>query len=277
MFHGFYSSLARSWYLSLFSLSFNFSQWLAGTVKSPHYSAGSLFLLLTITRSGHYYYYYYYYYLNLYEIFSTVLASGFSLEWKQESSGQNFQKSLKTFLKILIDLNNTVWSRFIFWFSVLLDCSKRANYYRHICHLQSTRWQVLLTNTRCSLLASPNLREFYTSHFLGRILICAYTIFQLGQILISCTIPSGSLFLPGRAYFILSSYQFSLWCKWSLWQYFVLLSKRFTFTFEILEFSQFDASCILTIVFIPIFFCSYYYHYITPWEFLTRQQVSSCL
>ena len=33
-FHSFFSSLARSWYLSFFSLSFNFSLWSAGTEKS---------------------------------------------------------------------------------------------------------------------------------------------------------------------------------------------------------------------------------------------------
>ena len=34
MFHGFFNSLGRSRYLSFFSLSFNFTQWSAGTAKS---------------------------------------------------------------------------------------------------------------------------------------------------------------------------------------------------------------------------------------------------
>ena len=34
MFHSFFSSLSRSWYLSLFSLSFSFTLWSAGTAKS---------------------------------------------------------------------------------------------------------------------------------------------------------------------------------------------------------------------------------------------------
>ena len=34
MFHYFFHSLARSWYLSFFSLSFNFTLWSAGTAKS---------------------------------------------------------------------------------------------------------------------------------------------------------------------------------------------------------------------------------------------------
>ena len=52
----FFSSLTRSWYWSLFSLSFSFTQWSAGKV---HFPAGSLslslslfFYLLTIIRSG---------------------------------------------------------------------------------------------------------------------------------------------------------------------------------------------------------------------------------
>ena len=34
MFHSFFNSLARSWYLSFFSLSFSFILWSAGTAKS---------------------------------------------------------------------------------------------------------------------------------------------------------------------------------------------------------------------------------------------------
>ena len=45
---------------------------------------------------------------------------------------------------------------------------------------------------------SQNPREVCASHFLGRILDCAYTICSYGQISISCTIPSGSPSPPGR-------------------------------------------------------------------------------
>ena len=51
MFHSFFSSLARSKYLFLFSLSFNFTLCFAGTVKSA--TCQILFFLLTITRPGH--------------------------------------------------------------------------------------------------------------------------------------------------------------------------------------------------------------------------------
>ena len=46
MFHSYFRSLARSRYLSFFSIYFSFTLWSAGT-------AGSLLFLLTITRSGH--------------------------------------------------------------------------------------------------------------------------------------------------------------------------------------------------------------------------------
>ena len=57
IFHSFFSSLAWSWYLSLLSVSFSFTQWLAGTVKSTiqqvlFFLFFFFFLLLTITRSG---------------------------------------------------------------------------------------------------------------------------------------------------------------------------------------------------------------------------------
>ena len=52
MFHSFLSSLARSKYLSLFSLSFSFTLWTAGTSKSPIRQVLFSFLL-TVTRSGH--------------------------------------------------------------------------------------------------------------------------------------------------------------------------------------------------------------------------------
>ena len=40
---------------------------------------------------------------------------------------------------------------------------------------------------------SENPREFYASHFPGQILLCAYTIWQSGQILISCTISNDTV------------------------------------------------------------------------------------
>ena len=51
MFYGFLSSLARSRYLSFFSLSFNFALWSAGTAKSTIRQV--LSFLLIITWSGH--------------------------------------------------------------------------------------------------------------------------------------------------------------------------------------------------------------------------------
>ena len=50
MFHSFFNSLARSRYLSFFSLSFRFILWSAGTAKSTNLQI--LFLLLIIMRSG---------------------------------------------------------------------------------------------------------------------------------------------------------------------------------------------------------------------------------
>ena len=46
MFHGFFNSVAKSWYLSLFSYSFNFILWSAGTAKSRILQVLSLCLLL---------------------------------------------------------------------------------------------------------------------------------------------------------------------------------------------------------------------------------------
>ena len=54
MFHSLFHSLARSRYLSFFSLSFRFSLWSAGTAKSTILQI--LFFLLIIMRSGLYYY-----------------------------------------------------------------------------------------------------------------------------------------------------------------------------------------------------------------------------
>ena len=56
MFHGFFSSIARSRYLFFFSLSFNFTQWIAGIAKSTIRQVFFLFFclfcffLLTITK-----------------------------------------------------------------------------------------------------------------------------------------------------------------------------------------------------------------------------------
>ena len=51
MFHSFFNSLARSRYLSFFSLSFRFILWSTGRAKSTILHI--LFLLLIIMRSGH--------------------------------------------------------------------------------------------------------------------------------------------------------------------------------------------------------------------------------
>ena len=51
MFHSFFNSLARSRYLSLFSHSFRFILWSAGTAKSTIFQI-LLFFLLIIIRSG---------------------------------------------------------------------------------------------------------------------------------------------------------------------------------------------------------------------------------
>ena len=51
-FQNFFCSLARSKYLSLFSLSFNCTMWSGGTAKSTIRRV-IFFLLLTITRSSH--------------------------------------------------------------------------------------------------------------------------------------------------------------------------------------------------------------------------------
>ena len=52
MFHSFFNSLARSRYLSFFSLSFRFIVWSAGTAKSTILQILFFFLLLIIIRSG---------------------------------------------------------------------------------------------------------------------------------------------------------------------------------------------------------------------------------
>ena len=48
MFHSFFNSLARSRYLSLFSHSFSFILWLAGTTKSTIFQVLFIFLLIII-------------------------------------------------------------------------------------------------------------------------------------------------------------------------------------------------------------------------------------
>ena len=105
MFHSFFNSLPRSKYLSLFSHSFNFTLWSAGTVKSTILQVFSF--LLIIIRSG-----------CLAEIgwsvciiviiyslefFTWVLADGFSMEfeWQQVS------RTLPSILTVLI--NVVVW------------------------------------------------------------------------------------------------------------------------------------------------------------------------
>ena len=52
MFHSFFNSLARSRYLSLFSHSFSFILWSAGTAKSTVLQVFFFFLLLIIIRYG---------------------------------------------------------------------------------------------------------------------------------------------------------------------------------------------------------------------------------
>ena len=52
MFHSFFNSLARSRYLSFFSLCFRFIQWSAGTAKSTILQIFFFFFLWIIMRSG---------------------------------------------------------------------------------------------------------------------------------------------------------------------------------------------------------------------------------
>ena len=52
MFHIFLSSLARSGYLSLFSLTLNFTLWSSGTIKSTIQQVLCFFFFLTITWSS---------------------------------------------------------------------------------------------------------------------------------------------------------------------------------------------------------------------------------
>ena len=91
MFHSFFNSLARSWYLSFFSLSFRFILWSARTAKSTIFpilfffcwllwglvfwpGLGDPFVCLSpigvycesFSRTDYYYYYYHYYYYYYY-------------------------------------------------------------------------------------------------------------------------------------------------------------------------------------------------------------------
>ena len=78
--HFFFSSLARSRYLYLFLLS----------IISTLWSAGTLFLLLTLTMSGRLIViYYYYYYYTHWEFFTLPLIDDLShlFDWSQFYSG----------------------------------------------------------------------------------------------------------------------------------------------------------------------------------------------
>ena len=108
------------------------------------------------------------------------------------------------------------------------------------------------------LIVSQNLKEYCASHFSGRNLGCDYTTCSHGQILYSCSIPSGSpcplscissytLFtliysirLLCNWFFhfyhhliyiscFVASYFFLLWYHWSLWHCFLLLSEDIQF------------------------------------------------
>ena len=141
MFHNFFSSLARSRYLSFFSHSFSFILWSAGTEKSTILQVlfFFFFLLLIIIKSGllagirwsvcilkshrslcesfsrtgdglciyhllvwsNYYYYYYYYYL---------LLESFSHQFYLIVAQWSLRDSKSPLLSILAVLNNTlVW------------------------------------------------------------------------------------------------------------------------------------------------------------------------
>ena len=135
MFQSFFSFLARSSYLSLFSPFFNFTLW----NDKVHYSAGSLFFsfffLVTISRSvrlaksrrsvciskfGRIFlrskgifafpdYYYYYYYYNYYT-FSEFLTPALAVGLYQESEGQQVFQVSRTLLSILAYLSHTIVS-----------------------------------------------------------------------------------------------------------------------------------------------------------------------
>ena len=94
MFHSFFNSLARSMYLSLFSHSFSFILWSAGTAKTTILQIFFFFfLLLIIIRSGF-----------LAEIRWSVCIS--KSHWSLSDS--KFPQVSRTLLGILSDLSNTV-------------------------------------------------------------------------------------------------------------------------------------------------------------------------
>ena len=84
MFRSFFNSLARSRYLSFFSLSINFTLWSVATAKFPIMQVPFFFLF--IIRSCrlveyYYYYYYYHYYYSLRFLHINVGSWAFTLVW----------------------------------------------------------------------------------------------------------------------------------------------------------------------------------------------------
>ena len=64
MFHSFYNSLARSRYLSFFSLSFRFILWSAGTAKST-------ILQILFSFSFLFFFFFFFFFVNYYEVWSS--------------------------------------------------------------------------------------------------------------------------------------------------------------------------------------------------------------
>ena len=91
----FFSFQAISIYLSLFSLSFNFT--VVWRDDKVHYSAGLLIFTpwetFTSALADYYYYYYYYYYylFTLWAFVPSVLADGFPLEFKWQRVSSSLQ------------------------------------------------------------------------------------------------------------------------------------------------------------------------------------------
>ena len=106
IFHSFFSSLARSWYLSFFSHYFSFILWSAGTAKSTVRQL--LFFFVDYhyvwSFSRDYYYYYYYYYTHLSAFFHQRKRMVFHWSVSDSKSPQ----VSKTLLRILANLNNAV-------------------------------------------------------------------------------------------------------------------------------------------------------------------------
>ena len=128
----FFNSLARSRYLSFFSLSFNFTLWSAGTDKSTIMQV--LFFLLIIIRSS-----------RLAEIrwsvciskSSWILHTGVSWWSFTRMSISESPRASRTLLSILVDLNAVVWMVSIRppishsaspLYQAFGDGSRRANY-----------------------------------------------------------------------------------------------------------------------------------------------------